>query len=72
MYKINQKVGRLLKAFATLIKFYSDITLILKGRDTIFSSKNFIAKTGKVALNDTKMEIIKSRIICFGQNLSFR
>ena len=71
MCNTSQGVGRLLKAFATIVERYPDTKLILKGRDAIFPSKDSIAKAGKVALTDGEMERIQSRIIYFGQTLSF-
>ncbi|MCL2932559.1 MAG: glycosyltransferase [Trichodesmium sp. MAG_R03] len=71
MCNSSQGIGRLLKAFATIVEYYPDTKLILKGRDAIFPSRDSIAKAGKVALTDTEMERIKSRIIYYGQTLSF-
>ncbi|MGD1714463.1 glycosyltransferase [Dapis sp. BLCC M172] len=71
MCNSSQGVGRLLKAFATIVERYPDTKLILKGRDAIFPSKDSIAKAGQVALTDAEMERIQSRIIYFGQTLSF-
>ncbi len=71
MCNSSQGIGRLLKAFATIVEYYPATKLILKGRDAIFPSRDSIAKAGKVALTDTEMERIKSRIIYYGQTLSF-
>ncbi len=60
MCNTSQGVGRLLKAFATIVERYPDTKLILKGRDAIFPSKDSIAKAGKVALTDAEMERIAS------------
>ncbi|MDJ0554618.1 MAG: glycosyltransferase family 4 protein [Microcoleaceae cyanobacterium MO_207.B10] len=72
MCNSSQGVGRLLKAFATIVERYPNTKLILKGRDAIFPSKDAIAKAGKVALTDAEMEKVRSRIVYFGQTLSFR
>ena len=72
MCNSSQGIGRLLKAFATIVEYYPDTKLILKGRDAIFPSRDSIAKAGKVALTNTEMERIKSRIIYYGQTLSFQ
>ncbi|MGB3512067.1 MAG: glycosyltransferase family 4 protein [Microcoleaceae cyanobacterium] len=71
MCNSSQGVGRLLKAFATIVERYPDTRLILKGRDAIFPSKDSITKAGKVALTDAEMEKVRSRIIYVGQTLSF-
>lgn len=67
----SQGVGRLLKAFATIVERYPDTKLILKGRDAIFPSKDAITKASKVALTDAEIEKVRSRIIYVGQTLSF-
>ncbi|MEB3343146.1 glycosyltransferase [Okeania sp.] len=71
MCNSSQGVGRLLKAFATIVEDYPNTRLILKGRDAIFPSQDSITKAGKIALTDAEMERIKSRIIYFGRTLSF-
>jgi glycosyltransferase involved in cell wall biosynthesis len=67
----SQGVGRLLKAFATIVERYPDTKLILKGRDAIFPSQDSIAKAGQVALTNAEMARIQPRIIYVGQTLSF-
>ncbi|GGA49923.1 glycosyltransferase [Okeania sp. KiyG1] len=71
MCNSSQGVGRLLKAFATIVERYPDTKLILKGRDAIFPSQDSILKASKVALTNEQMEKVKSRIIYVGETLSF-
>ncbi len=71
MCNSSQGVGRLLKAFATIVDHYPDTKLILKGRDAIFPSKDSIAKASKLSLTDAEMEKVQSRIIYVGNTLSF-
>ncbi|MGK7922052.1 MAG: glycosyltransferase family 4 protein [Trichodesmium sp.] len=67
----SQGVGRLLKAFATIVERYPDTKLILKGRDAIFPSQDSIAQAGQVALTNAEMARIRPRIIYVGNTLSF-
>lgn len=67
----SQGVGRLLKAFATIVDGHPDARLILKGRDALFPSKDSIAKAGQTNLTDAEMDKVKSRLIYVGDTLSF-
>lgn len=71
MCNSSQGVGRLLKAFATIVDRYPDTKLILKGRDAIFPSKDSIAQAGQVALTNAQMEKVRPRIVYVGQTLAF-
>ncbi|MEL7035733.1 MAG: glycosyltransferase [Cyanobacteria bacterium J06592_8] len=70
MWNERQGVDRLLKAFAILTEKYSDIRLILKGRDAIFPSKESIQKVSRHVLTEAEAERVKPRIQYIGENLS--
>ncbi|MEB3277875.1 MAG: glycosyltransferase [Lyngbya sp.] len=70
MWNERQGIDRLLKAFAILTEKYSNIRLVLKGRDAIFPSKESIQKASKDILTETEIERIKSRMYYIGESLS--
>lgn len=70
MWNERQGIDRLLKAFGILTEKYSEIRLVLKGRDAIFPSKESIKKASQNILTEPEIERIKSRMYYIGESLS--
>ncbi len=70
MWNERQGIDRLLKSFAILTEKYSDIRLVLKGRDAIFPSKESIQKASKNVLTEAEVERVKARTYYIGHSLS--
>lgn len=70
MWNERQGVDRLLKAFAKISEIYPEARLILKGRDAIFPSKEYIRQVTKNLLTEAEAQQIKSRIRYIGESLS--
>ncbi|VXD11120.1 Glycosyl transferases group 1: TPR repeat protein [Planktothrix serta PCC 8927] len=70
MWNERQGIDRILKAFARLTEKYPEARLVLKGRDAIFPSKDYLKKATKDSLNDAEIQRVSSRLRYIGNNLS--
>ena len=67
----NKGITILLKAFAEVATHYSNVKLVLKGMDSLYGSRNFIAGIIKKQLSDSELDIILPRIEYIGGVSSF-
>lgn len=70
MWNERQGIDRILKAFATITEKYPEARLILKGRDAIFPSKDYLRQATKDTLNEEEIQRVSSRLRYIGNNLS--
>ena len=70
MWNERQGIDRILKAFAQITEKYPQARLVLKGRDAIFPSKDYLKQATKDTLNETEIQRISSRMVYIGNNLS--
>ncbi|VXD19935.1 glycosyltransferase family 4 protein [Planktothrix paucivesiculata] len=72
MWNERQGIDRILKAFAQITEKYPHARLVLKGRDAIFPSKDYLKQATQDTLNETEIQRISSRMVYIGKNLSSR
>ncbi len=70
MWNERQGIDRILKAFARITEKYPEARLILKGRDAIFPSKDYLKQATKDSLNDAEIQRVSARLRYIGNNLS--